>query len=54
MHPCSGKPLMTSEGYRRSVYRAHAIYYQIEDDSIEIMRILGQEDVNTELESKLQ
>lgn len=40
------------EGYRRSVFRAHSIYYRIEDDSVEIMRILGQEDVKTELERK--
>ena len=32
------------EGYRRSVYRAHAIYYRIGQDMVEIMRILGQQD----------
>ncbi len=33
------------QGYRRSVYGAHSIYYRIlNGDCIEIMRIIGQED----------
>lgn len=31
-------------GYRRSVYRAHAIYYRIEPQRVLIVRILGQQD----------
>lgn len=30
-------------GYRRGVYQAHAIYFRIADDAIEIMRILHSE-----------
>ncbi|NQW01928.1 MAG: type II toxin-antitoxin system RelE/ParE family toxin [Rhodospirillales bacterium] len=29
--------------YRRSVYGAHSIYYRINQDRVEIMRILGRE-----------
>lgn len=28
------------EGYRRSVYGSHAIYYRVNEDNIDIMRIL--------------
>ena len=31
-------------GYRRSVYKSHAIYYRIESDIILIVRILGHQD----------
>lgn len=31
-------------GYRRSVYRAHSVYYRIDGDDIEIVRVLGRED----------
>ena len=34
-------------GYRRSVYGSHSIYYRIDGDAIEIMRILGHEDTKT-------
>lgn len=37
------------EGYRRSVYRAHSIYYRIGDETVEIMRILGREDPEKQL-----
>ena len=30
-------------GYRRSVYASHSIYYRIDDDTVEIMRILGKQ-----------
>ena len=36
-------------GYRRSVYRAHSIYYQIEESRIFIVRILGQQDLRKAL-----
>lgn len=32
-------------GYRRSVCGSHSVYYRLEDDSIEIIRILGRQDV---------
>ena len=35
-------------GYRRSVYGSHSIYYRIDGDAIEIMRILGHEDTKTQ------
>lgn len=31
-------------GYRRSVYRAHSIYYRIDSDEIMIIRVLGRQD----------
>ena len=35
------------QGFRRSVYRSHSIYYRIEGNGITIMRILGRQDVTT-------
>ncbi len=32
------------EGYRRSVFGKHSIYYRVSDRTIEIMRILGRQD----------
>lgn len=32
------------EGYRRSVFGAHAIYYRIEPQRVFIVRILGRQD----------
>jgi len=31
-------------GYRRSVCGVHSIYYRIDGDTVEIMRILGRQD----------
>lgn len=36
-------------GYRRSVYGSDHIYYRIEADVVEIMRILGRQDVTERL-----
>jgi toxin ParE1/3/4 len=33
-----------SAGYRRSVCGVHSIYYRIEGDGIEIIRVLGRQD----------
>lgn len=33
--------------YRRSVYRAHSIYYRIAGDGVEIVRVPGREDRDT-------
>lgn len=30
-------------GYRRAVYRSHAIYYRIEQEGILVVRVLGQQ-----------
>ena len=35
-------------GYRRSVYASHSIYYRIDGDTVEIMRILGKQDPKQE------
>jgi toxin ParE1/3/4 len=35
-------------GYRRSVYVSHSIYYRIDSDNVEIMRILGREDIENQ------
>ncbi len=32
------------EGYRRSVCGSHSIYYRIQPDFVEIMRVIGKED----------
>ena len=32
------------EGYRRSVCGVHSIYYRIEGQDVEIMRVLGRQD----------
>lgn len=32
------------EGYRRSVCGVHSIYYRIEGQGVEIMRVLGRQD----------
>ena len=37
-------------GYRRSVFASHSIYYRIDGDNVEIMRILGKQDPKKELE----
>ena len=34
------------EGYRRSVCGVDSIYYRVEGDTVEIMAILGQQDVD--------
>ena len=34
------------KGYRRSVCGVDSIYYRIEDDTVEIMAILGQQDLD--------
>ena len=36
-------------GYRRSVYGVHSIYYQIKDNGVEIVRILGRQDAQAQL-----
>lgn len=35
------------EGYRRSVFRSHSIYYRVEGKGIAIMRVLGRQDLAT-------
>lgn len=32
------------EGYRRSVFRSHSVFYKIHTEQIEIMRIIGHQD----------
>ena len=36
-------------GYRRSVYRAHSIYYRVDGDVALIIRILGRQDPKSQL-----
>lgn len=36
-------------GYRRSVCGAHSIYYRIEGNGIEIIRIIGRQDIDENL-----
>ena len=33
------------KGYRRSVCGVHSIYYRIENNAIEIVRVLGRQDI---------
>jgi len=37
------------QGYRRSVYKSHSIYYRIDPDEIVIVRILEQQDIDKAL-----
>ena len=37
------------QGYRRSVYKSHSIYYRIDPGEIVIVRILGQQDIGKAL-----
>ena len=37
------------QGYRRSVYKSHSIYYRIDPDEIVIARILGRQDIGKAL-----
>jgi len=37
------------QGYHRSVYKSHSIYYHINLDDIVIVRILGQQDIGKAL-----
>ena len=37
------------QGYRRSVYAAHAVYYRMAGDTVDIMRVLGREDVTGQI-----
>ena len=37
------------QGYRRSVFRSHSIYYRVADDEVAIIRILGQQDIQEAL-----
>jgi len=37
------------KGYRRSVIGAHSIYYRMQDNGVEIMRILGRQDPTRQL-----
>ena len=36
-------------GLRRSVYQSHAVYYLMQRDDIQIVRILGREDITRAL-----
>jgi toxin ParE1/3/4 len=46
-HPCSYQAVDDIRpGYRRSVCGVDSIYYRVVDDIVEIMRILGQQDVD--------
>lgn len=42
-HPLMYPETDVREGYRRSVYRADAIYFRIKDGFVEIMAILGHQ-----------
>ena len=33
------------QGYRRSVYRSHSIYYRVGENDVFIVRILGRQDL---------
>jgi len=37
------------QGYRRSAYKSHSIYYRIDPDEIVIVRILGRQDIGKAL-----
>jgi len=37
------------QGYRRSVFQAHSIYYKVDNEQVLIVRILGRENPETSL-----
>jgi toxin ParE1/3/4 len=37
------------QGYRRCVFRSHAVYYRLANDQVIIVRILGRQDTRTAL-----
>lgn len=37
------------KGYRRSVFRRHAVYYKLGEDTIDIMGVLGRQDPDSYL-----
>ena len=39
------------QGYRKSVYGSHSIYYKQQDQDVIVIRILGQQDIFKALES---
>ena len=39
------------EGYRRSVYGSHSIFYRIEPERVFIVRILGQQEPQNALDN---
>ena len=36
-------------GYRRSVYESHSVYYRVTADMVEVMAIIGRENLDTKL-----
>lgn len=36
-------------GYRRAIFDSHAIYFKASDDGVEVIRILGQQDLEEAL-----
>ncbi|ULQ47711.1 type II toxin-antitoxin system RelE/ParE family toxin [Flagellatimonas centrodinii] len=55
LHALADQPLVYQAvdhirpGYRRGVYRSHAIYYRVEGNGILIVRILGNQNPDTAL-----
>jgi len=42
-------PVIEEITYRRTVYQSHSIYYEIESDTVLIVRILGQQNIESAL-----
>lgn len=42
-------PIIEEITYRRTVYKSHSIYYEIESDTVLIVRILGQQNIESAL-----
>lgn len=36
-------------GYRRNVFKGHSIYFRINNETVEIMAIIGNQDINLRL-----
>lgn len=36
-------------GYRRSVCGVHSVYYRINDDHVEVMAVIGQQDIKDQI-----
>lgn len=50
LHPIKGVAVDDIRtGYRRSIYQKNSIYYQLKDDNIYVVRILGRQDPQNQL-----
>lgn len=48
LHPLQSQAVDNiREGYRRNVYCSHSIYYRVDEGGVEIMAIVGKQNIET-------